>query len=56
MPAETKDARTKWCIAYNIKIGKTPRSYSPSAAEMADENSEETLREFCESPSKEEQR
>jgi len=56
MPAETKDARIKWCIALGIKRGETPRSYSPSAAKMADENSEETLREFCKSPSKEEQR
>jgi hypothetical protein len=47
-PAKTEDQRQLFCIALSIKRGKTPRSYSKQAAKMADEMSEEVLREYCE--------
>ena len=52
MPAVSEDQRTKFCIAAAIKRGDTPRSYSPECAKMADENSQETLDEYCKSPIK----
>ena len=53
MPATSEDQRTLWCIALAIKRGETPASYSKEAAKIASENSEETLKDYCEAPVKE---
>lgn len=50
MPAVSENQRKLFCIALSIKKGDTPASYSEQAAKLASENSEETLREYCESP------
>lgn len=47
MPAESKKQKTLFCIAVSIKEGKTPASYSKKAAEIAANNSLETLKDFC---------
>lgn len=52
MPATSKRQRTLMCIALSIKRGQTPRSYSAQAAKLADQMSEEQLREYCEQPVK----
>jgi len=38
------------CIALSMKRGKTERSYSDEAAQMADSMSEEKLKEWCSGP------
>ncbi len=50
MPASSESQRRLACIAFNIKLGKTPKSYSPEAAKMANEMSLKQLSEFCKSP------
>jgi len=52
MPATSRAQRALFCIALAIKRGKTPKNYSKKAAKLAAENSEETLRDFCEPPVK----
>jgi hypothetical protein len=46
----SENQRTLACIALAIKRGKTPRSYSKAAAEMADSMSEEKLKQWCKGP------
>jgi hypothetical protein len=50
MPSVSNSQQTLFCIALSIKRGETPRSYSAEAAKMADEMSEEQLRDYCEAP------
>ena len=50
MPAVSEDQRTLFCIAAAVKKGETPRDYSPEATKLADENSQETLDEYCKAP------
>lgn len=50
MPATSEAQRALWCIAQAIKEGRTPKSYSKKAAEIARNNSLETIKDFCESP------
>jgi len=52
MPATSENQKTLFCIALAIKRGETPRSYSAEAAKMADEMSEEQLRDYCKAPVK----
>lgn len=52
MPAESEQQRKLFCIAYSIKQGLTPKSYSKQAAKMAEDMSEEQLRDFCKSEAK----
>lgn len=52
MPATSEAQRTLFCIALAIKRGETPKSYSKEAARLAEENSEETLRDYCKAPVK----
>lgn len=49
MPASSEAQRKLCCIALNIKLGKTPKSYSPEAAKMAKEMSVAQLSDFCKS-------
>lgn len=49
MPAESEAQRKLFCIALNIKLGKTPKSYSAEAAKMAREMSVEQLSDYCKS-------
>ena len=49
MPSKSEEQRRLMCLAYQMKIGKTPRSASAQAAELADSMSEEELREYCKS-------
>jgi len=53
-PATSESQRKMFCIAYAIKLGRTPKSYSPEAAKMAKEMSLEQLSDFCRSPIKKE--
>jgi hypothetical protein len=53
MPATSKKQRALFCIAYSMKIGKTPKSYSAEAAKMADSMTEQQLKDYCTSPIKE---
>jgi len=53
MPATSNQQRTLFCIALSIKMGETPRTYSAEAAKMADEMSEEQLRDYCENQAEE---
>jgi len=53
MPANSNNQRTLFCIALSIKRGETPRTYSAEAAKMADEMSEDQLRDYCEAPAEE---
>ena len=48
MPAYSEAQRRLFCIALSIKRGETPASYSKTAAKLAKENSEETLKDYCE--------
>lgn len=50
MPATSEAQRKLFCIALSIKRGETPASYSEEAARLASENSEETLKDYCEKP------
>lgn len=52
MPATSEKMRRKMCIALSIKLGKTPKSYSPECAKMASEMSIKQLSDFCKSPVK----
>lgn len=52
MPATSEDQRTLFCIALSIKRGKTKRSYSAKAADMADSMSEKQLEDYCNAPVK----
>lgn len=52
MPATSESQRKLFCIALSIKRGETPASYSKEGARLASENSEETLKDYCESPVK----
>ncbi len=49
-PAVSKSQRTLFCIAQSIKEGKTPASFSKKAADIAEKNSLETIKDFCGSP------
>lgn len=49
MPAESERQRRKMCIALQIKLGKTPASYSPEAAKMAKTMTIKELEDFCHS-------
>lgn len=53
MPATSQKQRKLFCIALAIKRGETPKSYSKEAARLAEQNSEETLKDYCEAPVKE---
>jgi len=48
-PANSESQRRLFCVALSIKRGETAKSYSKQAAQIADENDEATLKEFCES-------
>ena len=50
MPSKTERQKTLFCIAQSIKEGKTPASFSKKAADIAKNNSLETIKDFCESP------
>lgn len=52
MPATSENQRTLFCIALAIKRGETPKSYSAEAAKLAEQNDEETLRDYCKAPVK----
>ena len=49
MPATSEKMRRLFCIALQIKLGKTPKSYSPEAAKMAKDMSVKQLSDFCHS-------
>jgi len=49
MPATSSAQRKLFCIALQMKLGKTPKSYSAEAAKMAREMSIKTLSEYCHS-------
>jgi len=53
MPATSESQRKLFCIALSIKQGETKASYSAEAAKIAEENSIETLKHYCEEPVKE---
>ena len=46
-PSVSERQKTLFCIAKSIKLGETPASYSKKAADIAKNNSLETLNEFC---------
>jgi len=48
MPSVNEKQKTLFCIALSIKRGKTSPSYSKEAAKMAEEMSEEQLKDYCE--------
>ena len=50
MPSRSKKQQKLMCIAQSMKQGKTPKSYSPQAAKISEQMSEEQLKEFCENP------
>jgi len=50
MPATSESQRELFCVALSIKRGETPASYSEEAADIASQNDEATLVEFCEKP------
>ena len=52
MPSTSENQRKLFCIAQSVKEGKTPRDYSKEATKLADENSLETLKDYCEQPVK----
>ncbi|KKK88115.1 hypothetical protein LCGC14_2746440, partial [marine sediment metagenome] len=49
-PSTSKAQRTLFCIALSIKKKETPASFSKQAAKIAEKNSLETIKDFCESP------
>ncbi|APV44845.1 hypothetical protein Dform_01523 [Dehalogenimonas formicexedens] len=53
MPSTSKKQQKVMCIAESIKKGKTPAGYSRQAAKIAGSMSEEQLKEFCETPVRE---
>jgi len=52
MPSSSEEQRRKMCIALSIKLGKTPKSYSPEAAKMAETMSLADLKDYCRSVKK----
>ena len=50
MPASSEKMRKLFCIALNIKLKKTPASYSAEAAKMARTMSLKDLSDFCRHP------
>ena len=50
MPASSEKMRKLFCIALNIKLKKTPASYSAEAAKMAREMTISQLSDYCKSP------
>ena len=54
MPATSPEQKKLFCIALNIKLGKTPKSYSPEAAKMAKDMTIAQLSDYCKSPVKKE--
>ena len=48
----SENQRTLFCIAYAIKKGETPKTYSDQAAKMAEQMSLEELERHCKSPIK----
>lgn len=46
-PATSEAQKKLFCVALSIKRGETPKDYSKQAAKIAEENSEETLVEYC---------
>ena len=52
MPAKSSNQRTLMCIAWEIKKGKTPASYSKQAEKMAEQMSMQELKDYCEPPVK----
>jgi hypothetical protein len=55
MPSKSTKQKQLMCIAQAIKHGKKPASYSPQAAIIAGQMSEQQLKEFCEAPVEKEQ-
>lgn len=49
MPATSEAQRQIMCIALQIKLGKTPKSYSREAARMAREMTVAQLKDYCHS-------
>jgi len=47
MPAESEAQRKLACVALSMKRGKTERSYSKKAADMAASMSEAELEKYC---------
>jgi hypothetical protein len=54
MPSRSEKQKKLMCIAESIKKGKTPQTYSPQAARISEQMSEKQLKEFCETPVKDE--
>lgn len=52
MPATSESQRTLMRIALSMKKGKTPRTYSKKAAELADSMSLEELEKYAKEPIK----
>ena len=50
MPATSEKQRTLMCIAWDIKKGEKPTSYSKEGARLAKEMTEADLQDLCESP------
>ena len=50
MPAVSEAQQKKMGIALSMKRGKTPKSYSPKTAKMAESMSEEKLEEMASFP------
>ena len=50
MPSVSESQRKLFCVALAMKLGKTPKSYSPEAAKMAKEMTIEQLSDYCKSP------
>ena len=53
MPATSEKQKRLFCVAFSIKKGDTPASYSKQAAKMASEMSEEQLADYCKGQVKE---
>ena len=47
-PATSEAQRKLFCVALSIKRGETPKSYSKAAAALAEQNDEQTLKDYCE--------
>lgn len=50
MPSVSEAQRSLWCMAQAIKESKMKPSYSKKAAEIAANNSLETIKHYCEEP------
>ena len=53
-PAVSRQQQKLFCIALSIKRGETPKSYSKEAAALAEQNDEQTLKDYCGSKVEEE--